>query len=67
MISRYGSGKQQYTIIVSATLTSFQVKTALAVGALLATAARAVTPVVVQGADFVNAVSGARFQMIGVE
>lgn len=43
-----------------------QFKSVLAAGALLASTAIAVTPVVVQGADFVNAVSGARFQMIGV-
>lgn len=37
-----------------------------AAGALLASTAYAVTPVVVQGSDFVNAISGSRFQMIGV-
>lgn len=37
----------------------------LAASALLASAAQAVTPVTVQGADFVNAISGERFQMIG--
>lgn len=47
-------------------LPSIQFKSALAAGALLASAAQAVTPVVVQGADFVNAISGSRFQMIGV-
>ena len=36
------------------------------VGALLASTAYAVTPVAVKGADFVNAISGERFQMIGV-
>lgn len=43
-----------------------QFKSALVAGALLASTAYAVTPVVVDGADFVNAISGARFQMIGV-
>lgn len=38
----------------------------VAAGALLASTAYAVTPVVVDGSDFVNAISGARFQMIGV-
>ncbi|KAK5085569.1 Glycolipid anchored surface protein 4 precursor [Lithohypha guttulata] len=43
-----------------------QFKTALAASALLASTALAVTPVVNDGLDFVNAISGARFQMIGV-
>jgi len=41
-------------------------KSALAAGVLLTSTAYGVSPVKVDGADFVNAVSGTRFQIIGV-
>jgi hypothetical protein len=38
----------------------------LAAGALFSSYVSAVTPLVVEGADFINSVDGARFQVLGV-
>lgn len=38
----------------------------LAAGSLFTSYVSAVTPLIVEGADFINSIDGARFQVIGV-